>query len=61
MKIIQRGTIPEEREWKFSCYTCRTRFECLQSEGRYTWDQRDGDYLTVSCPVCARTCGGSLK
>ncbi|MBB5462894.1 RNase P subunit RPR2 [Paraburkholderia sp. Cpub6] len=61
MKIIQRGRPPSEREWKFTCTNCRTIFECMQSEGRLTSDQLDGDTLSIACPVCDRTCYGSPK
>lgn len=61
MKIIQRGTPPTEREWNFYCANCRTIFECLQGEGHFASDQRGGDTLTIQCPVCDRTCFGSMK
>jgi hypothetical protein len=61
MKIIKRGTIPDEREWKFDC-TCGTVFECLQKEVTVRNDQREaGSYATYACPVCARECYGSRK
>jgi hypothetical protein len=61
MKIIERGVIPAEREWKFLCVNCRTRFECQENEGEYITDQRDGDTVRVECPVCNRDCYGSRK
>lgn len=61
MKIIERGTLPHEREWKAMCTNCRTRFECLESEGKFMEDQRDGAYLLVACPVCSNQCYGSRK
>jgi hypothetical protein len=60
MKIIQRGIIPDEREWKFDC-TCGTVFECLQKEVVLHHDQRDGSYATYTCPVCEGECYGSRK
>jgi hypothetical protein len=61
MKIIERGVLPSEREWRATCTTCRTRFECLESEGKVCDDQRDGRYLAVACPVCSSMCYGSPK
>jgi RNase P subunit RPR2 len=61
MKIIERGTLPSEREWKAMCTNCRTRFECLESEGHVESDQREGTYLRVVCPVCGNSCYGSPK
>jgi predicted RNA-binding Zn-ribbon protein involved in translation (DUF1610 family) len=59
--IIKEGTRPSEREWKFNCANCGTIFECLQGEGLFYSDQRDGDVLTYVCPTCDRTCYGRLK
>jgi hypothetical protein len=61
MKIIERGTLPEERVWRGRCVSCRTLFECLRSEGTYqpALDQRDEPSLRVNCPVCTRICYGS--
>lgn len=53
MEILHRGTPPSEREYKASCYNCRTVVKFKQSEGKITHDQRDGSYVSVSCPVCA--------
>lgn len=61
MKIIGRGSLPGEREWKALCGNCRTRFEFLEKEGQVHDDQRDGRYITVLCPVCSNQCYGSLK
>lgn len=61
MKIIERGTMPGDRDWQATCTHCRTRFEFKQSEGEFHTDQRDGDYVTVKCPVCTQTCYGSEK
>lgn len=61
MKIIERGTIPADREWKATCVHCGTRFEFKQSEGTFRSDQRDGDYVEIPCPVCKQTCYGSKK
>ncbi|WP_186194456.1 hypothetical protein [Burkholderia gladioli] len=61
MKIIKQGILPQYREWKGKCYFCGTEFECLQNEGEYAIDQRDGDYLRVNCPICEKQCALGLK
>ncbi|MBB0100129.1 hypothetical protein [Ralstonia pickettii] len=61
MKIIERGTLPGEREWKAKCTHCGTHFEFKQREGNFHSDQRDGNYMTVGCPVCNYICYGSEK
>lgn len=52
MKIICRGVDPKEHTWRGTCLNCKTLVEFSKAEARYNHDQRDGDYLTVTCPVC---------
>jgi hypothetical protein len=33
MKIIERGIIPGDREWRAMCGSCKTRFEFTEKEG----------------------------
>ena len=54
MKIISRGEIPEKKPVRMTCDHCKTLAEFEQSEMRPVFDQRDGDYWSVSCPVCER-------
>jgi hypothetical protein len=61
MKIIERGILPHEREWKAGCTNCGTRFELLESEGQVEHDQREGTFIRCTCPVCSRPCFGSRK
>lgn len=56
MKIIQRGVIPEEREYQVACPKCKTIFEFKHAEATYNSDQRDGDYLSICCPLCFHSC-----
>lgn len=53
MEIIKRGKLPSERTYTTSCGVCKTEFRCSEADacGRYN-DWRDGDYLTIKCPVC---------
>ena len=52
MNILKRGTPPEERQYQGTCGKCETEIHFLQMEGQVTFDQRDGDFITVVCPVC---------
>jgi hypothetical protein len=61
MKIIERGIIPGDREWRAMCGSCKTRFEFTEKEGQVHDDQRDGRYIVIGCPVCSKTCYGSPK
>jgi endogenous inhibitor of DNA gyrase (YacG/DUF329 family) len=54
MKIIKHGIIPENRVYRVSCPNCATEFEFEQHEAKMTHEQRDGDFLTIPCPVCFR-------
>lgn len=56
MKIIQRGVIPEEREYQAACTICKTIFEFKRTEATYNTDERDGDYLSICCPLCFSSC-----
>jgi len=55
MKIIKKGNIPDEKIYQAKCYNCKTEIEFVQKEGVVTRDQRDGDFITVQCPLCG--CG----
>jgi len=52
MIIIKRGTIPAERIYEATCRVCNTEVSFLQKEAKINYDQRDGNYLTIKCPVC---------
>ena len=54
MKIIKRGKKSEERVYRVTCDDCGTVFEFKRAEAEYVSDQRDGDALTVKCPLCKR-------
>lgn len=55
MKIIEQGALPEEKIYKVRCNNCSTLFEFKKHEAEYVSDQRDGDFLRVSCPFCKLT------
>ncbi len=60
MKIITRGVIPGERIHRATCYNCKSELEFQECEGKVTHDQRDGDFITVVCPVCNVTVTADL-
>jgi len=53
VKIIKRGQAPEEKTYRSTCRNCLTIVEFKRRDAKFTADQRDGDYLSVDCPVCA--------
>lgn len=52
MKIIKRGKLPSEGEAEWTCRNCQSAIKSKRSEGKFESDQRDGDFVRVSCPVC---------
>jgi uncharacterized protein with PIN domain len=61
VEIISRGTPPEEKPHEATCRNCSTQIRFLRREAKYISDQRDGDYLEVTCPVCSRTIFASTR
>lgn len=55
MEIIRRGKFPADIPHEAKCIHCGTLVRFLQREAKYNFDQRDGDYLSVPCPVCPAT------
>jgi RNase P subunit RPR2 len=53
MKIIKRGTPPEDKKIRWTCKHCGSILEAKQSEGRTVHD-RDGTMIEFTCPVCER-------
>lgn len=54
MEILHRGVPPEKKGkvYEATCRRCETVVRFEQGEGRVTCDQRNGNYVTVECPVC---------
>lgn len=57
--IIRQGIIPENQPIQATCGHCRTVFSFLPIEAKYNADQRDGDFYSIPCPLCKRTCNVS--
>lgn len=54
VKILVKGTIPEEQWYKGTCGHCHTEFAFQRKEAKYSSDQRDGDYFSIDCPLCSK-------
>lgn len=52
IEILERGTPPGEKSYEATCAGCQSKLKFLRGDGMLTNDWRDGDYLTVICPVC---------
>lgn len=61
MKIIKQGIPAEEKKHRGQCSRCETQVEFYRKEGTVTYDQRDGNFVTVKCPVCGHPIHSSLR
>lgn len=56
VKIIRHGKPPEVQPIEVTCRNCDTLFSFTRSDASFVPDQRDGDHLTLHCPLCGRVC-----
>ncbi len=55
MKVLKRGTLPEEKEVQATCGYCKSELEFMPSEAKKIFDSAGGvEYYKVICPVCCR-------
>jgi len=55
VRIIKHGVDPEAaKQHRVKCRNCGTVFEFAQDEAQTIPDQRDGDFMQITCPVCKR-------
>jgi hypothetical protein len=54
IEVVRRGKAPEDVVYKADCYTCKSVLKFKREDGKITYDQRDGDFLTIECPVCEK-------
>lgn len=55
MKIIKRGTPPEDVVYGAACIRCGTEFEFTRAEAEVSHDQQDlSSYISIACPVCGK-------
>lgn len=55
VRIVKLGSKPQDRVYQGECTNCNTVVEFKRSAARYQSDQRDGDFLAVTCPVCKQS------
>ena len=61
MKILKLGTPPAERVYRVTCDQCKSELEFLEKEAKFNFDQRDGNFLSLNCPVCEGRITYSVK
>jgi hypothetical protein len=54
IEVVIRGKPPAERSYTVTC-RCKSVLKFLRRDAKFTSDQREGDFLTISCPVCAES------
>ena len=52
IEILERGMLAEDKPYEAICNRCRSRLRFLRGDAKFTDDQRDGVFLTITCPVC---------
>ena len=56
MKIIKQGQPTETRTYQCTCRECGTVFEFEHHEAKFVFDQRDGNFLQLPCPIYGTQC-----
>lgn len=51
MKILQKGVLPSKQIYRATCRHCGTQIEFHFEEAEFISDQRDGDFLSIPCPL----------
>lgn len=59
VEIIQEGILPKDIEHTTECRVCKTKFKFKRSEAKLVYDQRDGDYYEITCPLDG--CGNKVS
>ncbi len=57
MEVLVRGIVPAEKTYTISCYSCGSIIKFKRSEACITYDQRDGTFVHIICPVCDKMIG----
>jgi RNase P subunit RPR2 len=52
IEVLRKGEKPEDRTYSAACGNCKSLLRFKRSEAEYVSDQRDGDAVTIECPVC---------
>lgn len=58
VQIISRGIAERNRTYEATCNRCSTKFSFERYEANYVCDPRDGDFLSIRCPLAA--CGNAV-
>jgi hypothetical protein len=51
IKMVKKGNLPAEREYKGKCHTCLSEFEALQGDLTYECDYHESSFWAL-CLLC---------
>ena len=54
MKVISRGSLPEDQLYRTSCSNCKSVLEYQKKEASIVTDRNEVSYVLV-CPVCSHS------
>ncbi len=54
VEVVKRGNPKGEEVRETTCPRCLSELRFKRSEARHVSDQRDGNALVITCPVCNR-------
>lgn len=52
MKIIKEGKLPEKDEFIHTCPNCKTIYEFVKGECKFSSSPKNESYYVVECPFC---------
>lgn len=58
VEIIKAGELPSEKIYKATCNHCHTIFSFQEKDASLKFDQKEGDYMVISCPL--KGCGHTV-
>jgi len=55
IEVLTRGIAPLDVTYEVWCQCCRSHLRFKRQDATPSSDQRDGDALKITCPVCTAT------
>ena len=52
LELIKKGDDPKKLYAYFQCGHCNSEYKAQKCDGKATYDQRDGNFITFKCEVC---------
>lgn len=55
IEVLRPGITSAQITYTAECSRCYCKVRFTGADGKITSDQRDGDFMTVTCPTCGST------